>query len=168
MLKKIKLNNNWYFSLSKNYNSANVSIDKRLKSSKKFPATVPGTIHTDLLNNKIIDDPFYSDNELRIYWIPKCDWLYQTKFDFKRNYKNNVDLVFEGLDTISEIYLNNIRLGGTDNMFVKYRYNVKSILKAKGNELKVLFKSPTRYAADEENKYGKASCCIKFNSSLHT
>ena len=69
--------------------------------------------------------------------------------------KNNVDLVFEGLDTISEIYLNNIRLGGTDNMFVKYRYNVKNILKAKGNELKVLFKSPTRYAADEENKYGK-------------
>ena len=46
-------------------------------------------------------------------------------------YKNNVDLVFEGLDTISEIYLNNIRLGGTDNMFVKYRYNVKNILKAK-------------------------------------
>ena len=155
MLKKIKLNNNWNFSLSKNNNTSNVLIDKRLKSSKKFPATVPGTIHTDLLNNKIIDDPFYSDNELRIYWIPECDWLYQTKFDFKGSIKNNIDLVFEGLDTISEIYLNNIRLGGTDNMFVKYRYNVKNILKAKANELKVLFKSPTRYAADEEKKYGK-------------
>jgi beta-mannosidase len=88
-------------------------------------------------------------------WIPECDWLYQTKFDFSGDIKSSIDLVFEGLDTISEIYLNNIRLGGTDNMFVKYRYNVKKILKAKGNELKVLFKSPTRYAADEEKKYGK-------------
>ena len=40
-------------------------------------------------------------------------------------------------------------------MFVQYRYNVKNILKAKGNELKILFKSPIRYAADEENKYGR-------------
>ena len=87
MLKKIKLNNNWNFSLSKNNNTSNVLIDKRLKSSKQFPATVPGTIHTDLLNNKIIDDPFYSDNELRIDWIPECDWLYQTKFDFNGKYK---------------------------------------------------------------------------------
>jgi len=71
MLQIIKLNKGWYFSLSKNNNTSNVLIDKRLKSSKKFPATVPGTIHTDLLNNKIIDDPFYSDNELRIYWIPE-------------------------------------------------------------------------------------------------
>lgn len=155
MLKKIKLNDKWYFSLSKNYNPTKVLIDKRLKFHKQFPATVPGTIHTDLLNNKIIDDPFYSNNELRMDWIPECDWLYQTKFDFKGNLKNNIDLVFEGLDTITEIYLNNIRLGGTDNMFVKYRYNVKKILKAKSNELKVLFKSPTRFATDEENKYGK-------------
>ncbi|HCY74622.1 MAG TPA: hypothetical protein DHV28_01755 [Ignavibacteriales bacterium] len=155
MLKKIKINNNWHFSLSKNYNSNKESIDNRLKSHKEFPAKVPGTLHTDLLNNKIIDDPFYSDNELRMDWIPECDWLYQTKFDFKGSIKNNIDLVFEGLDTVSEIYLNNIRLGGTDNMFVKYRYNVKSILKSKGNELKVLFKSPTRYAADEEKIYGK-------------
>jgi beta-mannosidase len=155
MLKKIQLNNNWYFSLSKNLNSKIETIDKRLKSSKQFPATVPGTIYTDLLNNKIIDDPFYSDNELRMDWIPECDWLYQTKFDFNGNIKNNVDLVFEGLDTVSEIYLNEVKLGGTDNMFVKYRYNVKNILRVKENELKVLLKSPTRFAADEENKYGK-------------
>lgn len=163
MLKKINLNNNWYFSLPKYYNSNNESIDKRLKSSKEYRAKVPGTIHTDLLNNKIIDDPFYSDNELRMDWIPECDWLYKTKFDFKGSLKNNVDLVFEGLDTVCEIYLNNIRLGGTDNMFVKYRYIVNNILKAEGNELRVLFKSPARFAAEEEEKYGKLP--VALNSS---
>ncbi len=155
MLKKIKLNNNWNFSLSKNHNSSNALIDRKFKPAKQFPATVPGTIHTDLLKNDFISDPFYSDNELQLGWITECDWLYQTKFDFKGSIKNNIDLVFEGLDTICEIYLNGIKLGGTDNMFVKYRYNVKNILKAKGNELKVLFKSPTRFAEEEEKKYGK-------------
>ena len=50
----IKLNyNDWYFSLIKNYNSSNVLINKQLIPSRKFPATVPGTIHTDLLDSKI-------------------------------------------------------------------------------------------------------------------
>jgi len=154
LLKKKELNKNWNFTLADS-SSKNIIPNQRIKSGKWFPADVPGTIHTDLLKNRIIDDPFYSDNELKMDWIPECDWLYQTKFDFKGSIKNNIDLVFEGLDTISEIYLNNIRLGGTDNMFVQYRYNVKNILKAQANELKVLFKSPTRYAADEEKKYGK-------------
>ena len=30
--------------------------------SKWYPATVPGCVHTDLLNNRLIADPFYGDN----------------------------------------------------------------------------------------------------------
>ena len=44
------------------------------------PATVPGCVHTDLLNNKLIDDPFYRDNEQKLQWIGKTDWEYQTTF----------------------------------------------------------------------------------------
>ena len=44
-------------------------------------------------------------------WISECDWIYQTKFDFTGDANKNVDLVFEGLDTICEIYLNEIKLG---------------------------------------------------------
>lgn len=163
MLKKIELNNDWYFSLSKNHNSSNALIDRKLKPAKQFPATVPGTIHTDLLKNDFISDPFYSDNELQLGWITECDWVYQTKFDFKGSIKNNVDLVFEGLDTICEIYLNDIKLGGTDNMFLTYTYNVKDILKAMNNTLKVIIKSPVKYAAQQEKKYGKLP--VALNSS---
>src|SRR5258705_3582571 len=44
-------------------------------------ATVPGCVHTDLLNNKLIDDPFYRDNEQKLQWIGKTDWEYQTTFN---------------------------------------------------------------------------------------
>ena len=43
-------------------------------------ATVPGTIHTDLLNNKKIEDPFYRTNEKDQQWIEQEDWEYKTMF----------------------------------------------------------------------------------------
>src|ERR671935_616226 len=44
-------------------------------------ATVPGCVHTDLLANRLIEDPFYRDNEPKLQWIGKTDWEYQTTFD---------------------------------------------------------------------------------------
>src|SRR2546426_11700762 len=46
-----------------------------------YPASVPGCVHTDLLKNKLIDDPFYRDNEKKLQWIGKTDWEYQTTFN---------------------------------------------------------------------------------------
>lgn len=158
-----ELNKNWTFSLAKSSFSVNGITNKKLNSGKQFAASVPGTIHTDLLNNKLIDDPFYSDNELKMEWISECDWIYQTRFDYNGSAINNLDLVFEGLDTVCEIYLNEIKLGKTDNMFLTYSYNVKNILKRKDNLLKVIIKSPVKYANQREKKYGKLP--VALNSS---
>lgn len=38
-------------------------------------------------------------------------------------------LVFHGLDTVATITLNKQTLGDVNNMFVRYRYDVKAILK---------------------------------------
>src|SRR5207244_13467460 len=43
-------------------------------------ATVPGCVHTDLLNNRLIEDPFYRDNEQKQKWIGKTDWENRTTF----------------------------------------------------------------------------------------
>ena len=163
MFAKHELNKNWTFSLAESSHSFVSITNKKLKSGKQFAATVPGTIHTDLLDNKLIDDPFFSDNELKMDWITECDWIYQTKFDFHSDTNESVDLVFEGIDTISEIYLNNQKLGRTDNMFLTYPYNVTNILKPTDNTLKVILKSPVRYALQQEKKYGKLP--VALNSS---
>src|SRR5580692_538183 len=44
------------------------------------PAQVPGVVHTDLLQNNLIPDPFDRDNEFRLQWIGLTDWEYQTTF----------------------------------------------------------------------------------------
>lgn len=159
---KTKLNKNWKFSLSGN-NILPLQLKKKgIKNNQLLPATVPGTIHTDLINNKLIDDPYFSDNEVTMNWISECDWVYQTEFNFKKKSDSDIDLIFEGLDTICDIYLNNKKLGSTDNMFLTYKYNVKNILKNK-NLLKVVIKSPVKYSLKQEEKFGKIP--VALNSS---
>ena len=128
----LKLNNNWFF----------LSADDSLW----LPASVPGTIHTDLINNNIIDDPFYRLNEHDVQWIDKKEWRYKTKLDVKVETLNqqNILLEFEGLDTYSSIYLNDSCLLKTDNMFRSYSIDVKNHLKLGENILEVLFDSPIK------------------------
>src|ERR1700756_5712488 len=83
-----------------------------------YSANVPGCVHTDLLNNKLIDDPFYRDNEKKLQWIGKSDWVYQTTFvvapDLLKH--DRIEVVFEGLDTYANVSLNEQPLLETDNM----------------------------------------------------
>ncbi|MFA7288835.1 MAG: hypothetical protein WC055_08135, partial [Melioribacteraceae bacterium] len=152
-MEKISLNNGWSFILNpkcKNYIKDYSSI-----KSKKLAAKIPGTIHTDLLKHRLIDEPFYADNELKLQWISELDWTYVKEFDYKEQINGHETIVLEGVDTISEIYLNNTLLGVTKNMFIQYVFPIAKLLKNKGNKLKVVLKSSTKYALAEEEKYGK-------------
>ncbi len=111
---------------------------------KWYPATVPGCVHTDLLNNKLIEDPFYRDNEPKLQWIGKTDWEYQTSFNIPPEVyaRKNMALVFEGLDTYADVFLNNEPLLSTDNMFRSWRVDVRRLAKAGANILRIRFRSP--------------------------
>lgn len=107
------------------------------------PAQVPGVVHTDLLRNKLIPEPFYQDNETRLQWIGRQNWEYRTTFDVDAATiaRRHVDLVFEGLDTFAEVYLNDQFLLKADNMFRRWRVPVKAFLKAGANTLRIVFYS---------------------------
>lgn len=107
-------------------------------------ATVPGCVHTDLLANKLIDDPFYRDNEKKQQWIGKTDWEYRSTFKVTQQLLNreNLELVFEGLDTYAQVFLNDQLILNADNMFRTWRVNAKQALKAGDNTLRILFRSP--------------------------
>src|SRR5260370_22239522 len=111
---------------------------------KWYPASVPGCVHTDLLNNKLIDDPFYRDNEKKLQWIGKTDWEYQTTFNITAEIlkHTNLELVFEGLDTYASVFLNNEPLLNTDNMFRTWRLDTKRLAKPGTNTLRIRFRSP--------------------------
>lgn len=111
-----------------------------------YPATVPGVVHTDLLQNKIIEDPFFRLNERGLQWIDKEDWVYETCFTLAADImrKENMELVFEGLDTYADVYLNDECILKADNMFRCWSIPVRQYIREENNILKVYFHSPVK------------------------
>lgn len=107
-------------------------------------ATVPGVVQTDLLANKLIPDPFYGTNETILQWIGLTDWEYQTKFtvDATTFAQDHIELVFDGLDTYADIYVNDQQVFETGNMFRTWRVDVKKNVKQGDNVLRIVFHSP--------------------------
>ena len=108
------------------------------------PAQVPGVVQTDLLRDGLIPDPFYQDNDTRLQWIGLTDWEYRTTFqaDAATLAHDHVDLVFDGLDTYADVYVNDQAVLHSDNMFRRWRVPVKTLLKVGPNTLRVVFHSP--------------------------
>ncbi|GGA30250.1 beta-mannosidase [Dyella nitratireducens] len=109
-------------------------------------ASVPGTVQTDLMAAKLLPDPFYRDNEARVQWVGLSDWQYETTFtvDKATLARDHVELVFDGLDTFADVYLNGQKLASADNMFRRWRVPVKSALHEGSNTLQVRLYSPIK------------------------
>ncbi|HEY4431930.1 MAG TPA: glycoside hydrolase family 2 protein, partial [Paenibacillus sp.] len=88
-----------------------------------LPATVPGTVHTDLLKNRKIEDPFYGTNEHDLQWIDKKDWEYRATVQLGEEWSGltRTELIFEGLDTYADVYVNDVQVLSADNMFLAWR-----------------------------------------------
>jgi beta-mannosidase len=119
-----------------------------------LPATVPGCAHTDLLAAGLIPDPYLDDNETRLGWIGRTDWVYETAFDWSGNSGARTDLVFAGLDTVASITLNGVEVGRTRNMHRGHRFDVGALLRERDNRLRVRFGSVYRYADEVRELVG--------------
>lgn len=124
---------------------------RQLNSKDWMDAKVPGCVHTDLIWNKRIEDPFYRNNEKYMQWIDTVDWEYQLSFVAKDEIlnKEQVELVFNGLDTYAEIYLNNILLSATNNMFRTWTIDCKKAIKTGDNILRIVFHAAAREGLKE-------------------
>ncbi len=129
---------------------------KQDSKSINIATQIPGSVFEALIENDIIEDPFYGENEHEVSWVYDSDWIYETHFDIDPRFleHSRILLRFHGIDTLSEVYLNGELLGITENMFITYDFAVKNKLKAVSNELKVILKSSTLRAKQEINKYG--------------
>jgi len=137
---KVTLDGNWRF--------------RDMASEKWLPARVPGCVHLDLMENKVIPDPFYRDNEIRTQWVEDRDWIYEKEFNLDGEVlkRTHVELVCEGLDTFAVLTLNGTEVARTDNMFRAYRFDVGSLLRAGRNRLCIRFDSPVRRSLELEEK----------------
>ena len=110
------------------------------------PAQVPGSVHTDLQAAGVIGDPYVGAAEAGLQWIGLGDWEYRAHFDVDAATRahRHAELRFDGLDTFAEVSLNGAPLLRADNAHRTWRARVDGRLKATGNELRIVFRSPIR------------------------
>jgi beta-mannosidase len=116
-------------------------------------ATVPGCVHTDLLAAGLIEDPYLDENEDKVAWIGRTDWVYETTF-FHDAVGDRIDLVCAGLDTVATVTLNDVELGRTANMHRSHRFDVQRALRPGTNRLRVRFDSAYAYAEAQLERLG--------------
>lgn len=121
-----------------------------------LPAAVPGTVHTDLIKNGIIEDPYFRTNEFDQQWIDKADWVYKTTFNYHPESSKKHELVFEGLDTYADVYLNGKLIIQADNFFIAWQKEVSAELINGENEIKIHFHSPIKIGREGLKKWGYA------------
>lgn len=117
---------------------------------ENIPISIPGDIASALLEENLIPDPYYGRNELDCLWIGKTDWVLSTLFTAEETACSQ--LVFNCIDTVSEVHLNGRTIGYGRNMFRQYSFDTTGVLRRGENRLEVILYSPERYCEKAEKK----------------
>ncbi|MFC4452874.1 beta-mannosidase [Deinococcus sonorensis] len=119
-------------------------------------ASVPGSVHQDLLAQGRIPDPYHGQNETQVQWVGQQDWLYRLTFaaDSALLKEPHLQLHFAGLDTLCTVWLNGEPLLTSNNMFVPQTVDVGGRLHAGDNTLVLLFENVLEAGHALEARYG--------------
>ena len=111
-------------------------------NAKTVKATVPGNCELDLVNAGVLPPPEIGLNVLKLRPYEGYQWLYSKTFakpDIAEGQR--AMLVFEGIDTLADVFLNGTKIGETDNMLVAHSFDVTRFLKNGDNNVQVLIRS---------------------------
>lgn len=106
--------------------------------------TVPGSVYSFLLNNQLMKDPYYRDNELAATEIMDNEFTFSREFCYVPDGYPTL-LRCEGLDTLCDIYLNGVHITYTDNMHRTYEFDVTRQLRSGSNTLQMVFHPADAY-----------------------
>ncbi|KAI9069247.1 glycoside hydrolase family 2 protein [Trametes sanguinea] len=157
-----ELNDGWTFT--------QVGGGEVVKEGEWLPVqSFPTTVHVELLKLQKIPDPFIGLREWDVQWVGEAEWAFKSRFTVSDEEveAENVDLVFDGLDTFAVVELNGQKILDTDNQFVSHRVPVKERLKVGENELVLTFASAFRKGREIEQQHGKLNLWNGDSSRLH-
>lgn len=152
-MEKMILDGQWtlYFEQEK---KAHVSVPSMLEKSSytKIPAQVPGNVEIDLVEAKLEEDPYFGTNSMNFAKYEYYQWWYTREFTLDPSLKGDkLLLVFHGIDTIADIYLDDILIGHSENMLVEQEFDISSYVEAgKTYFLSVRIYSTMNYIKEKE------------------
>jgi beta-mannosidase len=129
--KSISLNGDWKLSYGLfDKNAPKTPGELKGKKWPEIPAMVPGNVELDLLASGIIKNPEIGNNVYTLREYEAYQWWYSRTFEMPIQVDGErVDIVFDGLDCMGSIWINNQLIGKTDNMLISHRFDITDLLK---------------------------------------
>ena len=116
----------------------------------RIAAQVPGGAHPALIEAGILPSPGQGGNFDAAQWVGESEWIFERSFtaDAALLAHEVVDLELEGVDTFADVFINNRKALSVSNMFRRWRADVKDMLAAGENSLRVEIHPPPPAARD--------------------
>jgi hypothetical protein len=93
-----------------------------------YAATVPGTVLTTLVNNKVYPEPLYGENnrpEIIPESLNRTSWWYRTVLNVPKTYTGRrIWLNFDGINFASTVWVNGVQIGTTRGAFVRGIFDI--------------------------------------------
>lgn len=112
--------------------------------------TLPGSAMDVYVRDGVLPDPYIGTNEYRVRDFFWNDFVIEGTFNVTAEEagKEHVQLVFEGIDTIADLYVNGEKIGHVSDMHRTYRFEVRDLVREGENELRVEILSPLKFVRD--------------------
>lgn len=124
----------------------------------------PGDIHSTLLRNKCIPDPYYRMNELDVQWVGKMDWQAETEFNVSPSFLRGRQFIeLEEADTFVRVFINNKEAGLCQNFFRSWRFEITDLLNKGKNTLRLVFESAEGHACKKAETLSHPAPCSLYD-----
>ncbi len=125
---------------------------RELSQNHWLDARIPGSVMSTLLEHGKAPDPHYRLNEYEVRELFRKDYEFLREFTVSGELfaKDRIELLCFGLDTLAEVYINDILLAKTNNMHRTWRFDCKSILNKGVNQIRIVFRAPITYIESYE------------------
>ena len=163
-MKRIDLNGRWSLAYSREGGDFKSERELKVAGLKKLNARVPGNFELDLHTAGIIESPFFGTNMKKVNELEDFHVYYFRKFKASLKEDFNPEMLFEGLDTFADIYLNGKLAGSCANMLIEQRLDVSGLLKDGENELFVHIRPSVVEALKYDYPVYLATQCVSYES----
>ncbi len=89
-------------------------------------ATVPGNFELDLCRGGVIGEPFYASNIIALQKYENTHLFYVRHVTCEA-LSDARQLIFEGIDTVADIWINGILIGSCDNMLIPHAFSGEAL-----------------------------------------
>ena len=94
---------------------------------KTIRASVPGNFELDFMREGILEDVYWGQNTVKTQRLENLHLYYYTEFTYEKKPCMDAVLVFGGIDTAAEIYLDGELLGFVENMFHAHTFDLNAL-----------------------------------------